>query len=117
MNLTSKGGRATDPYPVHIPEDDMLEIMKSLDSDCYSLYYYYHTKGKRWEWRDEQIIDDMNWELRKLQRIRKKLIEAGWMDIIKRHGDRFVYLGRNNVSQAAKDRIDWKLPKRREEND
>ena len=105
MNITFKETKLEDKYPIYIPYPEMMEIISNIGGDAYALYSYYHSKGQRWAWRDANIAKDLGWSLRKMQRIKKSLKDAGFLFWFSRHGDTFYYIGKDQVSNGHEDHV------------
>jgi len=109
MLLTFKESKMEDKFPINIPYKETMDIITSVGSDAYALYYYYHSKGMKWKWVDENIAKDLSWSVRKLQRVRDRLKKAGYIYWFSNKGNKYIYLGKEKVIEGHREEVQEKV--------
>ncbi len=103
MELTFKEDKMRDKYQIEIPFKEVLEVNQSVGADGFMLYWFYHTKGQKWGWRNDQVAENLGWSERTVQRVKKKLIDAHWLYVWKNKGNTYTYVGRDRVKEGRED--------------
>ncbi len=94
-----------DKYPIIIPYEDMMKIIKHCGGDGYALYSYYNSKGQRWNWINKNIGKDLDWSESKVKRVKDSLKEIGYLYWFQNKGNKYTYIGPTATERGEKEEL------------
>jgi hypothetical protein len=104
MHITFKGS-VMNGYN-NVASDLIESVIKSTSEAGLTLFLYYHSKEQTFKWRDTAVAESLGWSVPKLERTKKALKDAGWIDYWKHAGSVYYYIGKDRVKQSAIDRAE-----------
>lgn len=90
-------------FTCRIPTEEALLAMKDLSSGAFKLLIYYYSKSTGWKFIDEQIAETLGVTLIVMKRLKKELVDKGYLYIEKGTNFNTYFIGRQSV-------LEWNNP-------
>lgn len=90
-------------FTCRIPTDEALLAMKDLSSGAFKLLIYYYSKSTGWKFVDSQIAETLGVTEVVVKRLKKELIDKGYLYVEKGTNFNTYFIGRKAV-------LEWNNP-------
>ncbi len=90
-------------FTCRIPTDEALLAMKDLSSGAFKLLIYYYSKSTGWKFVDSQIADTLGVTEVVVKRLKKELVDKGYLYVEKGVNFNTYFIGRKAV-------LEWNNP-------